>query len=399
MSTVPPTTTAIANNIIAQLQLTLNQTIPLLPKAFTRVLARAIAGVFTLLYKYGGFTLLQIFVRSASNRETEVNGLQVIPLQEWGRLVGVDDQRPATQAELTVTVTVRNQTGSLPAGSQLVSAESGVVFLTLADVALNAATVTALVRASNDQTQTEGAGEQGNQDVGSTLTFANPLPNVERVATVTALDAAGEEGETEAEYRQRVIDRFQKRPQGGAYADYELWAKDVAGIINVYPYTSVACPGQVEVYVEATEASSGSADGIPTVAQLAAVLASIQKDVDGLASRRPATSLVNVFPIVRKEFTVQVLGLSAANASIVQADVTAAVQEHFLSRGPFIDGLTPSPRRDRISRSTVASVVDEVVASAGGVVANALLFDDMSSVTDLYTLGDGEKAKAVVSFV
>jgi len=61
MSLVTPTTKELSDNIIAQLEATLNQTIPLLPRAFNRVLAKALAAVFILLYKYGGFIFLQIF--------------------------------------------------------------------------------------------------------------------------------------------------------------------------------------------------------------------------------------------------------------------------------------------------------------------------------------------------
>ena len=52
MSLSTPTTQEVGDNIIAQLEASLNQSIPLLPKAFVRVLAKALAGVFILLYKF-----------------------------------------------------------------------------------------------------------------------------------------------------------------------------------------------------------------------------------------------------------------------------------------------------------------------------------------------------------
>ena len=111
MSLVTPTTKDISDNIIAQLEASLNQTIPLLPKSFTRVLAKAMAAVFVLLYKYGGFIFLQIFVQTASNVDTEINGKTVNPLIEWGRLIGVGDPTPATSAQLLVDINVETQTG------------------------------------------------------------------------------------------------------------------------------------------------------------------------------------------------------------------------------------------------------------------------------------------------
>ena len=92
MSLQTPTTAEISANIIAQLETTLNQTIPLLPKSFLRVLSKTLGAVFILLYKYGGFIFLQQFVATASIKETIINGVTVKPLVEWGRLIGIGFQ-------------------------------------------------------------------------------------------------------------------------------------------------------------------------------------------------------------------------------------------------------------------------------------------------------------------
>src|SRR5690606_13810784 len=104
-------------------------------------------------------------------------------------------------------------------------------------VALDAATKTVTIRPVSDQQGNGGAGELGNLLVGDEVEFANPLPNVARTATVTSIVSSGEDAELEADYRARVIQKFQKRPQGGAYADYQLWGEEADGIVNVYPYT------------------------------------------------------------------------------------------------------------------------------------------------------------------
>lgn len=397
MSLSTPTTQDIADNIIAQLEASLGQTIPWLPKSFMRVLSKALAGVFILLYKYAGFMFLQMFVRTASFSDTEINGVTVNPLLEWGRLIGVGDPAAATQAELVIDITVENQTGTLPAQSQLVGPSNGVTYVTLAAVALGAAVVQATVRAVSDQTGGGGAGDVGNLGDGDALSFANPLANVSRNAVVASTVTTGADGESEAAYRQRVIDRFQKRPQGGAYADYEAWGEEPAGILNVYPYTS-DCPGQVDVYVEATVASSGDPDGIPTSAQLQEVLDSIELDSSGLATRRPANALVNTFPIDRLAFDVAVAALTVDNLAQVQADITTAVEEYFLSREPYIVGLSIPPRLDRVTRTGVDGVVDDIVSAAGGIFGGSVITQN-GLLTDTYTLGSGQKAKAAsVSF-
>jgi hypothetical protein len=118
MALSTPTTKEINDNIIAQLESSIGQSIPLLPKSFLRVLAKTLAAVFTLLYKYCGFIFLQIFVKTASIKETEINGQIVSPLIEWGRLVGEGDPVAATNAQLNIQITVENQTGTLNSGAQ-----------------------------------------------------------------------------------------------------------------------------------------------------------------------------------------------------------------------------------------------------------------------------------------
>jgi len=383
-----PTTKQVSDNIVAQVSAQLAQTIPFFPKSFIRVISQALSGLVVVLYKYAGFIWLQLFVRTASDAETTINGRVVRPLREWGALVGIDEPKAATQAELMVSVAVTNQTGFLRTGSQLIFPSTGVTYLVTGDVALTATTVTAVVRASGDQQGGDGAGVIGNLPNGSQLQFANPLPNVGRVATVTGQVATGANAEDVEVYRQRILDRFQKRPQGGAYADYEQWGEEAAGVLNVYPYTS-ACPGQVDIYVE----SATEPDGIPTTAQIQAALDLIEFDQNGLASRRPIGALVNGFPIARLAFDVRVLGLSVpGDLATVRDQIQAALTDYFLSREPYIVGLSVGVRTDRVTATAVGGVVDQVVGAAGGVFTT-LQVKRNGVDASVYILGIGEKAK------
>lgn len=397
MSLTTPTTKEISDNIIAQLETSLNQTIPLLPKAFMRVLAKAMAGVFVLLYKYGGFMFLQQFVQTASAETTTVLGVDVSPLTFWGRLIGVGDPLPATSAELTVDIVVENQVGSLPSGSQLINATNGVTYITLGAVLLDAATVQANIRAVSDQSGGGGSGAIGNLLVGAVVSFANPLANVNRNATVATVVTTGADAETTAAYRGRVVDRFQRRLQGGALSDYEAWGESATGIADIYPYTSDN-PGQVDVYVEATPESSGDPDGIPTLAQLQAVQDAIDLDDAGLASRRPANALANTLPITRQGFDVTVSGLTVDNLADVQAAIDAAVVAFFLAAEPFIDGLTTPPRLDRITRSALIGLINGIVEANSGAFTTVIFSETgVGGSLELYVLQQGEKAKLETS--
>jgi hypothetical protein len=392
MALTTPTTAQVSANIIAQLEAALSQTIPLLPKAFSRVLAKVLAGVFIVLYKFAGFSLLQQFVRFASFEETEVNGTIIRPLVEWGRLVGVGDPLAAEQAELDLTVTVLNQVGSLAGGSQLLYAPSGVVYQTIAAVTLNAATVTATVRATSDQAGGDGSGEIGNLEVGQVLQFASPIPNVATNATVAAVSVVGAEGETEEAYRARVFRRFQRRPQGGAYSDYQAWGGEVEGVRQVFPYTGD--PGEVDVYVEAV----AGADGIPDLALLEAVADAIEFDPNeapsptGLANRRPANAGVNVLPITRATFDVEISGFVADDEATVLAAIELGVDEFLRAREPFIVGLSTLPRLDRITQGAVAGVVNEIAEANAATVSSVTLYRSAVVIVE-YTLAQGELAK------
>lgn len=393
MSLEAPKISEINNTIIAQLEATLGQTIPLLPKSFTRVLSKTLAALYVILYKYGGFIFLQMFVKTASNDDTEINGKLINPLVEWGRLIGTGDPVSATQAELLVEITVLTQVGSILSGTQLINNSNGVTYITIGSVLLNSATVQATIRAVSDQQGGGGAGAIGNLEVGNVVSFVTPISNVATDTTVVSQTVTGANAESTDVYRQRVIDRFQKRPQGGAYSDYELWGEEVAGIINVYPYTGD--PGQVNIYSEATVESSGSADGIPTTAQLTAVLDNINLDGGGIATRRNANTFVNSLPISRLSFDVEVSGIQGVDdLAQVQSDITAALTEYFASIEPFIPGLSVPPKNDQMTKTKISAIVEDIVTAAGGTFSDAI-FQQTGIPVDLanFNAGEGEKAK------
>lgn len=380
MALETPTTKAISDNIIAQMDATFGTS---LSKSFVRVLAKALAGVIILLYKYGGFSFLQMFVSTASMSPTVVNGRTIVPLIEWGRLIGAGDPRASEPTQLTVDVSAEVIGATLPAAAQLVFVPTGVIYITTESVVLTSATVSVNVVAT-----AEFSGEQGNLGAGSVLSFANPLSGVSRNALVTAQSVTGVDAETPDQYRSRVVSRFQLRPQGGAYADYKLWAEETPGVLRAYPYAA-DFPGQVEVYIE----SSTEVDGIPTTAQLEAALNSINYDNStGQATRRPVGALVNTLPIIRVGFSVEIQGLNVQNEPDVRAEILSALTTYFLDRAPFLVGLSIPPRVDRITQTSVNGVIDDIVSLNNGVYTGVILRKG-ATVTALYSLAKGEKAK------
>lgn len=395
MSLDTPTTETLTDIIVSQLEASLSQTIPpspLLPKSFTRVLAKVLAGLWTLLFKYGGWIHLQRFIKFASFDECTVNGKQIRPLVELGRQLGVEDPDPGQRAVLLIDVTVTDQTDALAAGHMLLRSEIGVVYKTLYPVDLDAATVQVQVQAVSDQDGNEGIGDIGNLEAGDEISFSGSPARVARVATVDSQVTAGADAETGEEYRARVWDRAKAKPQGGAYADYRTWGVAVANVVHIYPYTSDN-PGETDVFVEAD--TGIDADGIPTQVILDAVYDAIQVEESGQATRRPTNSAVNVLPITRTEFDVVLTGFAAdadGDLTTLQGLVEDALDEHLRTREPFISGLDPLPRKNRITLGEVSGVVAAICNAQGGSVVSVDLQLNSESIT-AYTLDHGEKAK------
>lgn len=401
MAIQAPTIAAVRQQIIDSLEASLNQTISLFPKAFNRVIAAVFAGVFILLYKHSNWIFLQLFVATATIDEVEILGRVISPLKEWGRLIGAGDPVGATQAQLSIDIAVEVQTGQLDSGTQVVHSSTGVLYLLQGSILLDASTVTGTFVAASDQggDPGDGSGVIGNLEVGAVVQFANPLANVARDAVVSGVLVTGADPESVEAYRQRIIDLFQKRRQGGALVDYEIWGEELVGIINVYPYTGTI-PGTVESYVEATVASSGNPDGIPTQAQLDLVLEAINKDEEGKASRRPANAFPIVLPITRTGFEINVKGLIVEEVGTVKSTIDAAVVQYFLDREPFIDGVTVLARTDLIARLSLVGLIEDIVTAANGTFTGVLLaLTSGGGPIPVYALGVGEKSKLTTAVV
>ena len=113
------------------------------------------------------------------------------------------------------------------------------------------------------------------------------------------------------------------QPQGGALADYRIWAYDVAGVLQTYPYNDENSPGGVIIYV------AGTTDLYPTRVPDSALLVAVGKactyDPDtGAANRKPLTAILDpqgneTYPNVKAvnitHFNVYVTGLNIINLS------------------------------------------------------------------------------------
>ena len=289
MALSTPTINEIAANIISDIEAEYSQTIPILAKAVFRIWAFIQAGIFIVLYKFGTENFKQRFVQTSNSTFLALLGEQVgvvrTPSQIW---------------KGTGTVPVTTTGGVIQAGTQLVNNQTGVVYI------VNPSKAIVLSPTETLTLQSTVGGDISNLIIGDTLTFVNPQSGIGNTVTIDTVTQEGADAEPLEQYRQRVLDRYQKQPQGGALADYELWAEETVNVINAYPYAATT-PGEVEVFIEV----DNQTDGIPTAPQLAAALESINFDpVTGKANRRPVTAEVTTLAIIRTTFTAEVQGLN-----------------------------------------------------------------------------------------
>jgi uncharacterized phage protein gp47/JayE len=225
---------------------------------------------------------------------------------EWGIL-----QKMATQAQ-GKTKFFGTSGATIPAGTVL-RRNDDVTFTLDADVTLASGIGIGDVTA-------EEWGISGNTSIGSKLSLASPVPGVQ-TDTIVQDDGSGNglSGGTDIEdierLRERVIERKQNRPHGGADFDYVIWAKEVAGVTRAWPYPNRAGRGTMTVICVMD-------DKIGTIIPSAEEVEDIYNYIE---SKRPATAeLYVIAPApIEVDFTININPSSLAVKSAIEAEIRA----------------------------------------------------------------------------
>ena len=386
--------------LIAAFQQEFNGVLRMLPRSFIKIFATIIAGIFIVLYKQIGWFFLQIFPETAYWGEVKILGFTIRPLLKWGELIGVGLPYSGTQWRGKIEVDVTNCNSSMKPSVQLKSDLTGKIYLTTkANILMNNKEIIDIV--------CNVAGTSGNLVIGDTLNFVSPLGNVEKKATVVSIINDATNDETEADYRYRVVNRYRMQPQGGSLADYRIWAADVPGVLNTYPYNDAESPAGVLLYVSGKPTLYP--DRIPSAALLVQVGDSCTYHPEtGRANRKPLTAIIdpdndgtykNVRPITIIEFNVAINGLSGIAQDEFAELVRPAIEDYFLGREPYIRGLSDDNNKtNNVSRNNVASVVDQTALSVKAEFELVKMYRN-GKEESLYTLGMGELAKLGILYV
>ena len=371
-----------------------NRRLRILPKSFIKILCKVFAGVFIVVYKLVGWYFLQMFPETADWKEVTILGVRLRPLVKLGVLFGVGEPLAGVQWRGIITIDVLTQGSVLYSGTQLKNSVTGKLYITTE-------TKTLLKSKEAVPVVCTEIGTAGNLEQNDTLNFVNPYGFIKTEAVVLDVARVGLDNELESSYRNRVINRFRLQPQGGALADYRIWASEVPGVLNVYPYNDKEQPGGVLLYVSGIP--DVYADRIPNNGLLKKVGEACTYDPEtGKATRKPLTAMLdpkndgsysNVKPITVAVFDIVITGVSG----IVPADfaqvVKPALQNYFLDRDLYIRGLSDDNNRTNvISKNHIITVVNQIAVSVKAIFETAEIRKD-GKLVPLYTLDNGELAR------
>ena len=321
-----PTLSELYDTIISDIESKYGESIPKVGRSFLRAWAGAQAGVAYLNYLALGKVQKNIFVDTC-DAET---------LTRFGRVKIGRNPFPATAGEYILNVT--GEIGAvIPASTTFKSDDSsanpGFLFVLDSEFTFLTVSETITVRALT-------AGLDAELEVSDTLTPTAPIALVDSgqsSASVESVPVTPISAESTADYRRKVLDAFRLEPQGGAGADYRLWAADVQEVEQSYPFANLTFQ-EVNLYIEANLVDSIDGKGTPTAATLLEVQESIEDPTIDRPSRKPLLDVVNYLPVSIKEISIEIEDFDGITAEQETA-IFAAVKTHLSNVRPFVSSI------------------------------------------------------------
>jgi uncharacterized phage protein gp47/JayE len=306
------------------------------------------AGVVYLLHLYLSWIYDQAFAHLADDDQ----------LDRHGQEIGVF-RKPATFANGLVTFA--GTTGTvIPQGTLLQTVVGRVEYQTTQDVALVSGIATVSVTAIV-------AGSAGNQESGVSLELVSPIVGVDTVTTSDVI-SEGAEIEDDESYRERILYKKRNPPQGGADADYVLWATSVSPVTDCWVYPQYPEANSVTLRVANYNASP------PILSP-----SEVQDVVDYVTdrSRKPVTADVRVASVQMSPIVVRAQIRPYSTATMAAADTE--LRDLFSARGK--DTGEPGTPGTTLARSQVQNAISSATGVTGAVITEIL--QDGVAVTDI----------------
>lgn len=347
MAWTSPTLSELISRVESDLNTKFFGTAATLRRSVLKVLARVWAGVVYPLHLFLFWIYAQAFAHLADGDQ----------LDRHGREIGVF-RKPATFANGLVIFP--GATGVvIPQGTLIQTVSDRVEYQTTQDVTLTGPTlvsVTAIV-----------AGSAGNQESGVPLELVSPIVGVDTVRTSGAI-SEGVEIEGDEEYRARILYKKRNPPQGGADADYVIWATSVSPVTDCWVFPQ---------YPEANSVTLRVANYNATPPVLSP--SEVQDVVDYVTdrSRRPVTADVRVASVQVSAIVVraQIRPYNTATMAAADTELRDLFSARAKSQGePGTPGTT-------IARSQVQNAISSATGVTGATITEIL--QDGVVVTDI----------------
>jgi len=351
-----PSIKEIKDRIISDVEGTINQTIPLLPLAFVKVIASALSGMIYLLYQAILWVYKQIFPDSAD----------YFNLVLLGAIVGIEPV-PAVQAVLLCDVP-----GTGPQVNQ------GTLFIGSNNVTYRVETTTAIVAgvASDVPFLALESGDIGNLANGEILDIVNTDLNLEGTAEVVSTQTSGADEESRDSFAARVSLRYRIRFIAGTPGGYALFGLETPNFIWVGPYADENLPGTVNVYGRV----DNQPDGIPTTDQLNELEDYLRFDQETSKEiRRAISDTLNTLAISVREFDLEIF-INASSPEL-NAQIEAAVKTYITTLEPYIIGVSAT-RKNVLTNTDVAGVADSLAENEGAKVTSVIITDVITSLVE-----------------
>lgn len=200
-------------------------------------------------------------------------------------------RKGAERAAGRISFTGANDT-VIPIGTTLRRSDD-VEYETTEEVEIAAGTATAAAQAVL-------TGASGNAEIGAKVYLTSPIAGLSSEGLIASNSGTGMTGGTDIEsdedLRQRVIERIQQPPHGGAAHDYNAWAKQVPGVTRAWVYPLQYGAGTVGVTFVMDDKAGTIIPSAPEVEE-------VQTYID---ARRPVTAEVTVFAPTEVEVDLEI---------------------------------------------------------------------------------------------
>lgn len=364
------------DGIISDIQSEFNITIPSFGKSFLRALASVEAGKLKMYYLLTGKVQKNVFPDTADSE------LQGGTLERFGRVKLGRNPFPSTQGEYTIQLT--GTTGALVKASTTFksddsSSNPGKLFVLDNNFTLNGTNIITV--------RSLEAGTSAKLSVNDTLTLTAPISLVNDSAIVlTEVTAPVDEEEIE-DYRRKILDSFRLEPEGGAASDYRIWASEVTGVQQSYPYTSNNA-NEINLFIEATISSSVDGKGTPSSTILSDVEDNIELPTLDRPSRKPLTvSNINYLPVTPKDIDIQILGY--VNLDIDKENlILSSIQDLIDSIRPFVASIDVINSKNNILDNN--NVISAILTAVPGSIFTSVNINIDSSLYSNYEFVNGD---------